>query len=225
MDEWVGSILSASSIGISEFLICIGVSLLLGTLVSFYYMYKNIYTKGFACTLVLLPAMVSVVIMLVNGNLGAGVATMGAFSLVRFRSIAGNAKDISCIFLSMAIGLACGMGYVVIAALFTVLLVLVGIMLSASGFGGMKKSERLLKITIPEHLDYSAIFDDLFAKYTSSYELIQVKTSHMGSLYKCEYHITLKDLSKEKDMIDEMRVRNGNLEISCGKITTGKEEL
>lgn len=225
MNDIFGSILTGSTVGITQFLLCTLAAVFLGVLVSLYYMYKNIYTKGFACTLVLLPAMVSVVIMLVNGNLGAGIATMGAFSLIRFRSIAGNAKDISCVFLSMAIGLACGMGYVMIAVVFTVLIVFIGILLSASRFGNMKQSEKLLKITIPEHLDYSTIFDDLFEKYTTSSELIQVKTIHMGSLYKCEYHITLKDLSKEKEMIDEMRTRNGNLEISCGKITMGKEEL
>lgn len=216
---------STTVFDMTSFLICTGTALLLGVAVALFYMYKNIYTKGFILSLVLLPAMVCVVIMLVNGNLGAGVAVMGAFSLVRFRSVPGNALDISVIFLSMAIGLATGMGYVGIAALFTFVILLAGMMVRMSPFGNENPCERILKITIPEQLNYNEIFDDIFEKYTKSCELIHVKTTHMGSLYKCDYHIRLKAIGSEKDMIDEIRVRNGNLEISCGKVTAGKEEL
>ncbi len=216
---------TSTSIDWKSFMLCTLVSLVLGGFVSLYYMYKTSYTKGFACTLTLLPAMVCVVIMLVNGNLGAGVATMGAFSLVRFRSVPGTAKDISCVFLTMAIGLACGMGYLGVAVLFTAMILLAGFLISSSGLFEVRKNERILKITIPEHLNYNDVFEDIFLKYTKSHELISVKTSAMGSLYKCEYQIFLNQIQLEKEMIDELRVRNGNLEISCCKIKAGKDEL
>ncbi len=209
----------------TSFLICTIFSLLFGALIAVAYTYRNTYSKSFVTTLALLPAIVQMVIMLVNGNLGTGVAVMGAFSLVRFRSIPGTAKDICSIFLCMAVGLATGMGYILIAGIFVVIMIAVSFVYTVTGFGNTKKELRQLNITIPESLDYSGIFDDLFTQYTLQHELIQVKTANMGSLYKLQYQIVMKDIKEEKKFIDDLRCRNGNLEISCGKPAIEKIQL
>lgn len=210
---------------IQTFIVCILSSLVLGAILAWVHSLYNSSSKGFVITIALLPAIVQMVIMLVNGNLGTGVAVMGAFSLVRFRSVPGNAKEINSIFIAMAIGLATGMGYLTIAGLFVVIVGGVSILYNVSNFGEPKHREKELKITIPEGLDYTGIFDDLFEKYTSKNELVKVKTANMGSLYKLDYHIKLKNQAEEKAFIDELRCRNGNLEITCGKVSFGSEEL
>jgi len=210
---------------IYTFLICVASSLVLGAVIAWVHSLHNSSSKGFVMTIALLPAIVQMVIMLVNGNLGTGVAVMGAFSLVRFRSIPGNAKEISSIFLAMAVGLALGMGYLTAAILFVVIIGSATILYNVTSFGEPKYKEKELKITIPEGLDYTGIFDDLFKKYTTKHELIKVKTANMGSLYKLDYRIQLKNPTEEKVLIDELRCRNGNLEIACGKIAFGSEEL
>lgn len=210
---------------LNTFMICIAASLILGGLTAWVHSRFNNSSKGFVITLALLPVMVQMVIMLVNGNLGTGVAVMGAFSLVRFRSIPGNAKEISSIFLSMAIGLATGTGYIMAAVLFALIVGGVNVIYNVTGFGESHPKEKELKITIPESLDYSDVFDDLFAQYTKKAELIRVKTTNMGSLLKLEYRIILKNMKQEKTLLDELRCRNGNLEISCGRISFGSDEL
>lgn len=207
------------------FLICMAASLLLGAAVGWVHSKYNNSSKGFVITIALLPAIVQMVIMLVNGNLGTGIAVMGAFSLVRFRSIPGSAKEISSIFLSMAIGLATGTGYLAAAVIFVFIVGGVNIIYNASSFGEPKYKQNDLKITIPEGLDYTGVFDDLFEQYTTKNELIKVKTANMGSLFKLEYRIQLKDQNQEKAFIDELRCRNGNLEITCGKVSFGSDEL
>ena len=213
------------SFSAGSFLACFLVSLILGMAVACIYMYQGSYRKNFVVTLVMLPALVQVMITLVNGNLGTGVAVMGAFSLVRFRSIPGSSKDISSIFFAMAAGLAAGMGYLGIAVTVVALLGLVSIVLQKSSFGEMKQDKKLLRITIPESLDYTEVFDDLFEKYAKKWRLCQVKTSTLGSLFKLEYEIVLKDINQEKKMIDELRCRNGNLEILCSSASMGIEEV
>ena len=170
-----GSILTAGLTG-SAFVICLLVALALGALVAAVYMYKNTYTQSMAVTLALLPAMVQVIILLVNGNLGAGVAVSGAFSLVRFRSAPGSARDITCIFLAMTLGLATGMGYIGIAIVTGAVMCLLLTAYAALSFGRKPEEEKELKITIPENLDYTGLFDDLFDEYLSEHELVQVKT-------------------------------------------------
>jgi uncharacterized membrane protein YhiD involved in acid resistance len=165
------------------------------------------------------------VIMLVNGNVGTGVAVMGAFSLVRFRSVAGSAREILVIFLSMALGIATGMGYLGMAAMAMLIVGLIQMILVLTPYGEKGNSTKELKITIPENLDYSGIFDDLFEKYAKKIELVQVKTTNMGSLYELRYHVNLRDRTQEKSLIDELRCRNGNLNISCGRIPESKEQL
>ena len=191
----------------------------MGLFLAFVYAFKSHYTRSFVVTLALLPAVVCVVIMMVNGNVGAGVAVAGAFSLVRFRSIPGTAKDIGTIFLAMGAGLIAGMGYLGLAVLFVLILGICMLVYNLLGLGiGKKPSlDKTLRITIPEDLNYSEAFDDLFKQYTRRHEMISVKTTNMGSLYKLVYNITLKDMKKEKEFIDALRCRNGNLEIAICK--------
>ena len=209
---------------LAQFMISICASIVLGFLVSLFYMYKNTHTKSLALTLVLIPAIESVVIMMVNGNLGAGIAVAGSFSLVRFRSVKGNARELTCIFLSMAIGIICGTGYVALAGVFTVLLLLISLLLSKLNFGDNSK-ERYLKITCPESLDYESEFKEVLDKYTSSVELVNIKTINLGSLYRVEYQIVLKDISTIKALLDEIRVKNSNLEVCLGIYSSEREEL
>ena len=192
-------------ITLPTFLICTAVSLLLGMGTAFISMYKAKCTQSFAITLAVLPAVVQMVILLVNGNIGAGVAVAGAFSLVRFRSAPGTAREIGVIFLAMAIGLAAGMGYIGLAVLFFVIVAAVMLLLTRFNFGGSKRSERILRITIPENLDYEGLFDDLFQKYAENCSLEKVKTSNMGTMYELQYRIVLKDAKIPKAFFDEIR--------------------
>ena len=213
-------------IEVGDFLLCLGVSLVLGLIMAAAYMFKNEHTKSFLVTLALLPAVVCVVIMMVNGNIGAGVAVAGAFSLVRFRSAPGSAKEIVTIFLAMGAGLIAGMGYLGFAALFTVIMCAMFLLYNASA--GNARSEavnKTIKITIPEDLDYSGAFDDIFAEYTKKNELVKVKTTNMGSMFRLTYNVTLRDATKEKEMIDRIRERNGNLEIMVSKQENRTAEL
>ena len=209
-----------TQITLQVFAICTAVSLALGVGAALLCMYKSRYTQSFILTLAMLPAVVQVVIMLVNGNIGAGVAVAGTFSLVRFRSAPGTAREIGMIFLAMAIGLATGMGYMALAVLFFCIMAAFSLILSAVRFGGGNANERNLKITIPENLDYDGLFDDLFRKYTASAELERVKTSNMGTMYELSYKIVLKGSSVPKEFLDALRCRNGNLNIVCGRPVT-----
>ncbi len=223
-DLLFGSIMTNGTLTGTAFIIATLCSLAIGIFIGFMYTIKNNYSKSYIITLALLPAIVQVVIMLVNGNIGAGIAVAGAFSLVRFRSAPGTGKEITSIFLAMAVGLATGMGYVGIAAIFAVIITLANLILSNSGFGSGASEEKTLKITVPESLDFEGIFDDIFERYTTKAELLEVKTSGMGSLYKLSYSIVMRSKASTKGMIDEMRQRNGNLEISCSRPVAMKSE-
>lgn len=207
---------------ISSFFICTAVSLILGVLTALVGMYKSKSSRSFAVTLAILPAAVQVVIILVNGNIGAGVAVAGAFGLVRFRSAPGSAREIGSIFLAMAIGLATGMGYVAIAAITFAVIAAAVLLLTTLNFGGTNENERTLRVTIPENLNYEGLFDDLFVLYTESSTLEKVKTSNMGTMFELEYRIVLKGDSVPKEFLDEMRCRNGNLNISCARVSDGE---
>ena len=206
------------TISVQDFLLCLGVTLVLGLIMAAAYMWKNEHTKSFLVTLALLPAVVCVVIMMVNGNIGAGVAVAGAFSLVRFRSAPGSAKEIVTIFRAMGAGLIAGMGYLGFAALFTVIMCAMFLLYNA--IAGNARSEAIhktIKITIPEDLDYTDIFDDIFKKYTKSHQLVMVKSINLGSMFRLTYNLTLRDAKSEKQFIDELRQRNGNLEITVSR--------
>lgn len=214
-------------ISLADFLICVGVSLILGLIMASCYMYRTRYTKSFAVTLALLPAVVCVVIMMVNGNIGTGVAVAGAFGLVRFRSAQGSAKEICALFLATGCGLISGMGYLGYAFLFTVIMCAAFVIYNALDLG-TKKNEakyKTLSVTIPEDLDYSDVFDDIFSEYTTDCELERVKTTNMGSMFRLTYNISLRDPKKEKEMIDKIRCRNGNLEVAVSKQETPAAEL
>lgn len=215
------------TISVSDFMICIGGSLLIGLLLAVGYMYRSRYTKSFIVTLALLPAVVCVVIMMVNGNVGAGVAVAGAFSLVRFRSVPGSAREITMLFLAMGAGLIAGMGYIGFAMLFTIIMCILSVLYNYLDFGFRKNAARYktLNIMIPEDLDYTDVFDDILRNYASTYELVRVKTTNMGSMFHLTYHLTLRDGEKEKEMIDKLRCRNGNLEITVSKQETVVAEL
>ena len=192
-------------------------SLICGLIIAGTYLVKNRCSRSFAVTLVLLPAIVELVIILVNGNIGAGVAVAGAFSLVRFRSAPGKGQEITSIFLAMAVGLATGMGYVGVAVLFSVVVSLINLLLNVLKFGEAGDDFRTLKITVPENLDYEGKFEDIFVKYLSSYTFDEVKTSNMGSLYKITLSVVMKPNVSNKEFLDELRTRNGNLDISLGR--------
>ncbi|MCR4805616.1 MAG: DUF4956 domain-containing protein [Clostridia bacterium] len=211
------TIFTGTEITASAFLATTGIALLLGLATAMLCMYKNKYSQSFAITLAMLPAMVAVVIMLVNGNIGAGVAVAGGFSLVRFRSAAGSAREIGMIFLAMTLGLALGMGYIALAAVFFLVMAAFTLILTSLRFGGRSESERELKVSIPENLDYEGLLDDLFERFTDSARLDRVKTTNMGTLYELTYRIVLKDGADTKAFLDEIRCRNGNLTIVCGR--------
>ena len=214
-------------ISVTDFLLCIGCSLVIGLILAAGYMYRSRYTKSFVVTLSLLPAVVCVVIMMVNGNVGTGVAVAGAFSLVRFRSVPGTAKEISMLFVAMGAGLIAGMGYLGFAALFALIMCAISLVYSHLSFGTKRNAAiyKTLNITIPEDLDYTLVFEDILKTYTTKWELVRVKTTNMGSLFRLTYDICLKSPVMEKEMIDQLRCRNGNLEISVSKQDTVVPEL
>ncbi len=209
-----------------DFLLCTLASLVMGVLIAFSFSFKNSKSGNLKFALIVLPPIVQAVIMIVNGNIGTGVAVMGAFSLVRFRSAPGNARDIASIFLAMAVGLAMGAGSIALGVVIGILVCAVNIIYTVIGLKKDPYGEKELIVTIPEGLDYVGIFDGLFQSYTKSHRLVQVKTTHMGSLFKLKYEVVLKDKSQEKKFLDEIRTLNGNLEISLGrKESTPYEEL
>ena len=207
---------STQVISIGDFVICVAFSLLLGLILAIGYTIKSRYTKTFVVTLALLPAVVCVIIMMVNGNVGTGVAVAGAFSLVRFRSAPGSAKEIGALFIAMGSGLIAGMGYLGYSLLFTLILTGVFIIYNLIDLGEKRSFliHKSLRVTMPEDLDYTNVLSDIFEEYTKEYQLVRVKTVNMGSMYRLTYDITLKDATKEKEFIDKIRCRNGNLEIS-----------
>ena len=219
------SILTTTDLTIAQYLILTGVSLLLGLISALVYMHKNTYTKGFVLSLVLLPTVVQTVILLVSGNLGAGVAVAGTFSLVRFRSVPGGAREIAAIFTAMAIGLATGMGYIAVAALMTIAVGIASLVMTRLHFGEQDANDRRLRVTMPEDLDYTKVFEDVFAQYTTQVELKKVKTTNLGSMFELQFDLTLRDPEQEKPFLDALRTRNGNLNIILSRTPGNNEEL
>lgn len=216
---------TASTITVSAALICTGVSVALGLLVALVYRYSSkTHTKNFIITLTILPVLVQSVIMMVSGNLGTGVAVLGTFSLVRFRSAPGSSKEIAAVFAAMAIGLATGIGQIAFAALLAAVVCVLLPLLGKTKFGERSRLEKELKIVIPENLDYTEVFADIFEQYTQSAQLHAVRTTNMGSLYELKYDVKLQKDANEKAFIDALRCRNGNLNISLARpVSTGEE--
>jgi len=217
------SILSEVSIG--RILICAGVSIILGFLIALTHKATSKYNKNFLTTLTVLPLLVMSVIMVVNGNLGMSVAVAGTFGLVRFRSVPGTSKEILSVFFAMAVGLATGAGYIFLAISLTILGCLILIIINKMNLFDKNKEEKILKITLPENLDYTEIFNDCLAKYTSKAVLEQVKTTNLGSMFELKYNIVLNKDVNEKEFIDELRIRNGNLKISLSQDISNIGEL
>ena len=217
------SILYGNMITVDLYLICLLAAGLCGVLTALAASFRSHASKSFLTSLILLPMIVCTVIAMVNGNIGTGVAVMGAFSLIRFRSVPGKARDIVVIFLSMTAGLACAGGYVGIAVLFTLIVGLGMVIVSLIPMGSERSMD--LHITIPESLRYADEFNDLFNKYLKAHRLLQAKTTNMGSLYKLHYRVEMKDAKQSQAFIDELRCRNGNLEIALCEVLNALEEL
>ncbi len=224
-NTFFSSIMTNGSFTAKELMISTVVSLICGLCIALVQVSKTRCSKSLAVTLALLPSIVQLVIILVNGNIGAGVAVAGAFSLVRFRSAPGKGQEITSIFLAMAVGLATGMGYVGIAIFFTVLISALSLLLELTGFAQSGSGMRILRIMVPENLDFEGKFDDLFEKYLKFFEYDEIKTTNMGSLYKISLRVRLKDGISVRDFMDELRMRNGNLDISLGRIADESEVL
>ena len=217
---------TTSAVSLVPFLASVGVALALGLALALIYCFRSRHTRSFVITMVTLPAIVAVVITMINGNIGAGIAVAGSFSLVRFRSVPGQARDIAFVFLAMCVGLVCGMGYLGIAGIVTSLVGGVHLLLQATGVGRAGATvDRTLRITVPEDLDHTHLFDDLFDRFTTYHELRSVKTTNMGSLYKLIYNVGLSDPDQERAFIDELRCRNGNLEIALSHQEVASDEI
>jgi len=212
----------SETLTLSSISICILVDIILGLFVSLIYMNTTKYSKNFVITLTLLPLLVSVVMIMVNGSLGTSIAILGAFGLIRFRTIPGTSQEIACVFWAMALGLSVGMGQIWFAVIVAVITGLLLLILSKTKFGEHGYDYKTMKITIPENLNYEDVFKEEFDKYLTRYELTKMKTTNLGSLYELTYNITFKKDVKEKEFIDELRVKNGNLKIVVYRIETNE---
>lgn len=217
----------SDTITFGSFLLCMVCSLLIGQILALSCRYQGRYTKSFQVTLMLLPTVVCVIIMMVNGSVGAGVAVAGAFSLVRFRSAPGTGREITMLFLAMGAGLVAGMGYLAFALLFALVMSGMNMLFNKLDFGGKHSADRYrtLSIMIPESLDYDGVFDEVLRHYTTDYTLTRVKTTNMGSMFRLNYDLTLREGASEKELIDQLRCRNGNLEIMLSVQESAPAEL
>lgn len=217
LDSIFDYVTSDASFTLQNLLLSLFVALAMGVLISVVYMKTHktrMPTQSFALTLVILPAIITIIILLVGNSVARAFSLAGAFSIIRFRSAPGDPKDITYVLFSMAIGLSCGMGYILYGVMVAVILCAVMIILELCKFGHVKSTQKLLKITIPENLDYQNAFDGIMQKYTDSFRLTKVRTADLGSLYELQYTIVNKDSVNEKEFIDDLRCRNGNLNIT-----------
>lgn len=219
------SIFNSNDLNITSLLICSGVSLVLGIVISLCHKYTSRYSKNFLITLAVIPILIQSIIFMTNGNLGTSVAIVGAFSLVRFRSLPGTSKEIMSIFFAMTVGLAMGMGEIAYALIITVIVSLFIIILSKSGFAKQSENNKILKVVLPEDMDYETVFDKVFNEYLTSYKIENVKTINMGSLFELTYIINEKNNISEKEFIDNIRQKNGNLKVSISHELKGDEVL
>lgn len=228
MFESIFTTTSDGAISVSQSMLAMFAAVIAGTVIAVFYMLicrKESCQKNFIIGLAILPAIVSVVILLIGSNVARAFSMAGAFALVRFRSAPGSAKDISIVFFSMAAGLACGLGYVTFAAVFVMVILVVLLLFHLSGLGLKNNKRRQLRVTIPENLNYTNVFDEVFEKYTSENRLDKVKTTNMGTMFELTYDVCLKDEKEEKNFIDELRIRNGNLNIVLGMIPYNNETV
>ena len=213
----------SSGIDIKSILICSLVSIILGFIVAFTHKKTSRYSKNFLITLAILPVLVQTVMIMVNGNLGTSVAIVGAFSLVRFRSIPGTSKEILSVFFAMSIGLATGMGHAFFASIMTIIVSIAILVFNRIKFFDVDSNIKKLKIVVPENIDYTNMFNDIFTNYVKEYKLEMVKLTNLGSLFELNYRVKLKNNVNEKQFIDDLRVKNGNLKIVLSHEVDGTE--
>ena len=218
LNQTFSTMIELGEITVGKFLLCSVVSLLLGFAVASVSAFIGKKSRSVSVSLTLIPFIVQVIIMIVNGNIGVGLGVAGAFSLIRYRSNPGTASDILVLFIAMTIGITMGVGFIWLSVIFTVIALIAYVLISMSGLGGGKHGEKELKITIPEGLNYPHLFDDIFKKFTRSCRLVRVRTTNMGSMYQLTYLVVMSNDDEEKEMIDEIRCRNGNLDIVCGMV-------
>ena len=219
------SIFTQGSLTAGNVFLTLGLSILLGFVSALYYTKRNAASRSFAFTLALLPLITTTVIMAVNGNLGAGIAVAGSFSLIRFRSVQGTGQEILAVFLAAATGLCLGAGYAAMACVLTVLCLLVHAVLSACGFGGAADGQREVRISVPESLEYEGMFDDLMKETFVSYRLVRVRTVDMGAAYQLIYQGELRESGAGKRFLDAVRERNGNLPVSLGSVAENTRDM
>ncbi len=212
-----------NGMSVGNYLISAAVAIACGLLVASASSIRARISKSFFLSLIVLPLAVQTVIVMVNGNVGAGIAVAGAFSLIRFRSVPAKAREIVSLFVAMTAGLSCAAGYVGIAVLFTLIACVCIVILSVFKMSSEREME--LRIAIPENLNFTGAFDDLFDRYTKKSDLLSVKTANMGSIYKLTYRIQMKNEGDVRKFIDDLRVRNGNLEVSIMRLEGNAEEL
>ena len=219
------SIIGSQGLTLNSTLICTGVSFGLGLLLATAYIMQGNHSKTFVVSLSVIPILVQAIIIMVNGNIGTGVAVAGTFSLIRFRSYPGTARDITAILCAMLIGLASGMGYIGFGFMITLVFCVLSVILTKLPLDFSDKESRELKITIPESLEYNDVFADIFSSYTKAITLDRVRTTNMGTMFELTYTITQSAPGKEKQFIDELRCRNGNLPISINRRPTVREDI
>ena len=215
---------TTTGLEITTALIAAGVALVLGLVLAITHKLTSQTTKGFLITLATLPLLVMAVMIMINGNLGTSIAILGAFSLIRFRSLQGRAKDLLAVFFAMMIGLACGMGHILFGTVITIIAILAIMLFSFTNLLEPDRHERVLKVVIPEDMDYDEVFESIFKKYTSYHRLVRMKTMNMGSLYKLTYDVKIKHGVKEKEFLDAIRVKNMNLKVLLSE-PLGEEEV
>lgn len=217
MLETIISSTTGESFTLTNSLLVIVTSIILGLLISVVYIKTNNnsnHNSGFITTLVMLPVIISIIILLVGNNVARAFSLAGAFSIIRFRSAPGQPKDIAYVFFTLAIGLTCGMGYITYAVLFTIILSAVMVGLHLTKFAEQKSKTMQLKITVPEDLNFEGVFEEVLENYTASYNIEKIRTRDFGSLFELTYLINLKPEVNQKSFIDELRCRNGNLNIT-----------
>ena len=210
---------------IQNCLLCVGVAIVLGIVISYTHKATTKTTPNFLLTLGILPVLVEVIILLASGQVEVSLAVAGAFSLVRFRSMPGNSKEIVSVFWAMAIGSALGLGYIWLSVVITIIVAILMFVYTSILNKSTDNSQRKLKVVIPENLDYDDVFKDLLKKYTKEYELRKAKTTNMGSTYELTYLISLKNGIKEKQFMDDIRVRNGNMTVLLERPEISEVEL
>ncbi|WP_028828683.1 DUF4956 domain-containing protein [Proteocatella sphenisci] len=217
LDSLLSTSSAADTITLSGTITIILSSLALGLFISLIYRFterERGASASFAVTLIMLPSIIAMIILLVGNNAARALSLAGAFSIIRFRSAPGDPKDIGYIFFTLGVGLACGMGYILYGAIFAAILCAAMVILTQTGYAQKKSGSMQLKIMIPEDTDFQHLFDDIFSSYTSSFRLERIKTADFGALFELHYAVMVPDDTDQKEFIDSLRARNGNLNIT-----------